>query len=140
MNPPSKWPLIFAGILSAGIIGYVMGGGLPSSGGKSAGPSDSGGSEIATPAVSAMQPQALAGTADDEAKQGETALLSALREPNELRRAHDLFGVIDRMAPGEIASAIALARRMAERDRDFLRRCSWANGRRPIRRRRWNSR
>lgn len=114
MNPQSKWPLVCAGTVAGCLVGYVVGGGLSSSGGKSAGHRDSGGPEIVTPAARAIQPQALAGTADDGAKHGETALLSALREPNELRRAHDLFGVIDKMAPGDVAAAIALARRMPE--------------------------
>ena len=57
---------------------------------------------------------------DEEARNSESAMVSALREPNELRRVHDLMEAVSQMGLREISSALALAQKLSGQERESL--------------------
>ncbi len=57
---------------------------------------------------------------DEEAQNSESAIISALREPNELRRVHDLMEAVSQMGLREITSALALAQKLPAQERESL--------------------
>lgn len=72
------------------------------------------------PADAESVPNPLPKPTEDEEKTSAASLATALRETNYARRIHHLYAAVEKMLPGELASAIGQAPRLAERDRSLL--------------------
>src|SRR5687767_3160534 len=126
MNSNGKWLGACAGALViGGVIGYVVNQPAPPA---PAAPPPAGSvlhrSELAPPppffppaSTAPIDPPV---ASEEAVEQTRGSLTAALRIPNEMRRQHDLYELVGRMNPGEIAGAIEMARRLPPQDREVL--------------------
>ena len=120
MNSPSKWPLACVAALAAGwLAGYLMGGNGARSGAQASPAHVLNGHEMP---VSADSRAASEPSSETSAGHGEEAILRVLRETNGNRREHDLYEIIGRMSPDEIAAAIKIAGQQPSEKRRLLQR------------------
>src|SRR5687767_2410972 len=115
MNSNAQWLGACAGALViGGVIGYVIN--QPDAPAPAA-PRPAGSSlprpEPAPPPPvfppASTAPVDLPVASEDAVEQARGSLTAALRIPSEMRRQHDLYELVSRMNPGEIAGAIEMA-------------------------------
>jgi hypothetical protein len=120
MSHPFKLVTVGSGLAVAGwLVGFFMSA-------HSAAPAAPGQREISaehrSSAFTLLPPSAseLPGSTNETAQNRESAIVAALREPNDMRRTHDLMEAVGRMGLSEISSALARARDLPAPDREAL--------------------